>query len=102
MPSQAGKWIASLRSQLTRLNIHPSREQPVHEPVGGHCPALLVFQLALIEAVAEDPEAQAFGILDTEIIARQRLAVLAPPFHGDALGSLDPHHRMQRAPPGEL
>src|ERR1700755_480651 len=62
-----------------------SREQPVHEPVGGPRPALFVLQLALIESVAEDPEAQTFGVLDAEIVAGQRLAVLPPPFHRDAL-----------------
>src|SRR5215469_2682267 len=74
----------------------------MHEPVGGYGPALFISELALIETVAEDPEAQAFGILDPEIVARQRVAVLSPPFHGDALGALDPHHRMQRSAPGEL
>ena len=60
------------------------------------------FEFALIEPVAKNPEAQALRILDAEIIPRQRLAVLLPPFHRDAFGALHPHHRMGDAPPGEL
>src|SRR5579859_3541883 len=74
----------------------------MHEPVGGRWIALPIPQLALVKTVAENPEAQSLGILDAEVVARQPLAVLLPPFHGDALGSLDPHHRMQRTAPGEM
>ena len=65
------------------------------------CPSSSASSL-LVKPVAKDPEAQALLVLDAEIIPRQRFAVLLPPFHGDALGALDPHHRMRDAPPGEL
>src|ERR1700760_3497504 len=66
---------SGMRGPLSRILLRPfglrsammgpaSREQPVHIPVGGHRPALLVLQLALIETIAEDPEAQAFGVFD--------------------------------------
>src|ERR1700760_602250 len=60
-----------------------SREQPVHIPVGGQRPALLVLQFALIETIAEYPEAQAFGVLDAEIVTGKPPTILPPPFHGD-------------------
>ena len=64
--------------------------------------AFLVRRFALIEPVAKDPEAQARLVLDAEIIPRRAVAVLLPPFHGDAFGPLHPHHRMRDAAPGEL
>src|SRR6185312_3556162 len=96
MPPQVEKRIASRslssgahsRDPLARND--DSCEQPVHEPVGRHGFALLVPELALVQTVAIDPEAQALGILDAEIIAGKPLAVLLPPFHGDAFRSLDP------------
>ena len=63
--------------------------------------ALVIGQLAAIEPVAKDPEAAALLVLDAEIIPRQRVAVLLPPFHGDAFGAFHAHHRMGDAAPGE-
>src|SRR5581483_8829883 len=88
-------FVASLLAMTT------SCEQPVHEPVGGDRLARLVFQLAAIKPVAENPEAQARLVLDAEVIAGQHLAVLLPPFHGDALRPFHPRHHMVGAPPGE-
>ena len=66
----------------------------MHVPVGGLGLALLVDKLAIVKAIAKDPETPAFFILDAEIIPRQRLAALLPPFHRDAFGALDPQTRM--------
>src|SRR5262245_59953944 len=79
-----------------------SCEQPVEIPVCGHRLAILVGKLALVEPVAEDPEAAALLVLDAEIVAGQCVATLLPPFHGDALGAFDPHYRMGDATPGEM
>ena len=49
-----------------------------------------------IEAFAVEPDAHALAALDAEIIARERAALLvAPPFHGDALGPFGMRHDMQ-------
>ena len=61
--------------------------------------ACFICELALIKSVAKDPEAQAFGVLDAEIIARQRLPALLPPLHRDTLGAFHPHHRVGGTPP---
>ena len=74
----------------------------MHEPVRRHGFPLLVPELAFIEPVAENPEAQARLVLDAEVIAGQHLAVLLPPFHGDALRPFHPHHHVIGAAPGEM
>src|SRR4030095_10509099 len=79
-----------------------SCEQSVHEPSDRWGLVPLIRRFAFIETVAKDPEAQARFILDAEIIPRRTVAVLLPPFHGDAFGPLHPHHRVRDAAPGEL
>jgi len=66
-----------------------SCEQPVHEPSDRCGFAFRIGQLAFIEAVRErSRETKSRFILDAEIIARRTIAVLLPPFHGDAFGPL--------------
>src|ERR1700679_2605209 len=59
----------------------------MHEPARRHGPALMLLDLAVIKPVPVEPETQAFFVLDTEVIARQRHASCPPPLHGDALGT---------------
>src|SRR4051812_1562614 len=57
----------------------------------------------LKEAFAIEPDAHARTALDTEIIAREGAALaVAPPLHGDALGTLRVSHQIVHAPPSEL
>ena len=55
------------------------------------------------QAFAVEPDPHALAAFDPEIIARQRVALLvAPPFHGDALGAFGMRDHVAHAPPGEL
>ena len=55
----------------------------------------------VVKAFAVEPDPRALAALDAEIIARQRVAlVVAPPFHGDALGPFGMRDLMRHAPPG--
>src|SRR5260364_256018 len=75
----------------------PSCEQPVHIPDGLHRQALLRLELAVIQTIAIEPEAQAVLVLDAEIVARQPLPLRPPPFHRDALRAFGAHDRMGRS-----
>src|SRR3984885_6258106 len=74
----------------------------MHEPVGSNRVALVVSEFAAVKAVAVDPETQSAFIFDAEIIPRQRLTILLPPFHRNPPGAPAPHHDMVRPPPGEM
>ncbi len=56
--------------------------------------AFHIGRLAFIEPVAERSSSEARFVLDAEIIPRRAIAVLLPPFHGDAFGPFYPHHCM--------
>src|SRR3981081_2874453 len=71
----------------------------MHEPVWLNEPAFLLLDLAVIQAVAIQPEPQAGLVLDAEIIPRQHFAARAPPLHRNALGTFNAPHRVSRAPP---
>src|SRR6266700_3499451 len=66
----------------------------MHEPARG---------LARNEpAFAKDPYAHALAALDSEIVARERAAVLVmPPLHRDAFGPLDMYDFVQHAAPAK-
>src|SRR5258707_14616747 len=61
--------------------------------------AFFLSNLAIINPVAIQPEPQARLVLDAEIIARQHLALRAPPLHGDPLGAFGTDHGMGGAAP---
>src|SRR5580704_11497990 len=71
----------------------------MHVPVRLNRPALLLFDLAVVESVAIEPEPQTRLVLDAEIIARQHRPLRAPPFHGDALGTFGADHGVGGAAP---
>src|SRR5215472_8362570 len=74
---------------------HPSCKKSLQEPPWFR-------RLALVEALAIDPDAHAVAAFDTEIIARQRAPFFVPPpFHGDAFGALDAGDIMRHPPPLE-
>src|SRR5580700_7742961 len=70
----------------------------MHEPARRRC-------LALVKAFAVKPEALTAGVLDEVIIARRLdrpMALgIAPPFAGDAFGTLSAGDFMGRAAPAE-
>ena len=58
--------------------------------------------LAAVEPFAIEPDPRAGIALDAEIIARELVAaVVAPPFHGDALRAFDLRDLMRHVPPGK-
>src|ERR1700712_3099392 len=74
----------------------------MHEPFGRRRRTVFGNELAAVKTVAINPEPEPGLILDAEIIPCQSLSVLLPPFHGDALGAFDPHHRMGGPPPCKM
>src|ERR1700742_639129 len=72
----------------------------MHEPVRRHGVAFLASDF-VEQSVAIEPEAQAFFVLDAEVIARQHRALRTPPLHGDTLGTFDADHGMGSAAPDE-
>src|SRR5262249_20458630 len=96
-PSRAGATLrAGTRSWWRRsARRRLSCEHPVHEP-------LRVRFAAAVEAGAVEPEAAALPVLDHVIVALHVTVEPAPPFRGDALGSLGMGHLMANAAPVKL